>query len=765
MSQNRGLLHLTTVLIFVILLVSIDYVLGADLTGRVVDSDGRAVIAASVLVFRNNEYLTGTATDTLGYYSLHFCSDSGDSIHVTASSVGFETLSQTIEMANDPRTIIFQLTPEIQRIRSLRVKPLYDRNQASSKITHFDIERTSIHSLVPTNPVASIQHPQVTREGSSHSSKIRLHGTSPRYYINGIDIGYDPNHYGIFSIIPGVVIKKLQFYPQGTPVCFGLPSAIEFETYSRFEKHNTGEINLSSVEATGVVSFGDEDYFILASVRKSVLDKIVEGLNVKSERVTIPPTNFQDVFLSSGLKLNGNLRLILDQYYVRDFLSYTTDPGSINSSGIDTYQHTSESYAGLRLESLSQNLQYKIRGAVRTGSEIYSAHPAIDIKSGLRVDLKARQTTYLIDSEIGFLLGRTELTTGGNLKNSNPREIRLTQKNWNFLPPDAGSDNPYIYQSELNQAYDSYYSHRSDLSGAGFISVKHDFGLLEIESGLRGDYFRHLANSRYFTYRNSASVKIGTTSTLDFFHGTFADSPVNRILEPYQIIIDDNLERLKAVRTNLISVGISCGPARFNIFHKKISDLPMIDPNFSKVATDGTIEEDFFKMSSSATTEFSGGDISVDLPRFLSSRLDLYAFYGYTRAEKNLQNIAVPYELNSPHRFYLRLDYAMRRVVRLGGDMMVQSGRPYTPTAIGRNFDPDLRYTTDYYQKALTEENSDNFPTTMIFNLHADFEFGRTLLYLSISNVTNHENAIINSGDGYIYDAGILPGLGIKHSF
>jgi hypothetical protein len=36
-------------------------------------------------------------------------------------------------------------------------------------------------------------------------------------------------------------------------------------------------------------------------------------------------------------------------------------------------------------------------------------------------------------------------------------------------------------------------------------------------------------------------------------------------------------------------------------------------------------------------------------------------------------------------------------------------------------------------------------------------------LYLNVANVTNRSNPIINTADGFVYDAGILPSLGLRY--
>lgn len=129
--------------------------------------------------------------------------------------------------------------------------------------------------MVPTNPIAALHQPQLVRQGSSHSSKLRINGSNPRYFVNGSDIGHDPNHYGMFSIIPGSVVRSMNLYAQGTPSRFRGPTALELETPMPFGKRSSGELNLSLVEATGMISLSTDRIYSIGTLRKSVLDKLV----------------------------------------------------------------------------------------------------------------------------------------------------------------------------------------------------------------------------------------------------------------------------------------------------------------------------------------------------------------------------------------------------------------------------------------------------------------------------------------------------------
>ena len=194
--------------------------------------------------------------------------------------------------------------------------------------------------------------------------------------------------------------------------------------------------------------------------------------------------------------------------------------------------------------------------------------------------------------------------------------------------------------------------------------------------------------------------------------------------------------------------------------------MPLITPNFNQVFDkSGQIDENFLEMQSTGQAQFYGGSISYDKLALLNSRLKFTGSYAYTYAHKIDQGVTIPYELNSPHKLYLSSDYQFSRVFHLGTEFQMRSGYPYSPTrGITTYQDPD-KYNVDYYTSVISQENSEQFPTNLSLNLYGCFTFRSVEIYFSVSNVTNHANPIINAASGYVYDAGILPMIGLKWRF
>ncbi len=766
-STYKNLFKFLSILLLAVLLLPVaGHTTTGKVTGQITDPYGNAVFGATVIIRNDSTIYKGTATDTAGNFYLQIPPNPPGQLALYISAIGYE--KTIVPLTGNSEKIILNvvLLPKLLDMGTMRVVPTDNTSHKKTTYNKVSIQKAAQTSLVQTNPVSAIKQPHVTREGSSHSSKLRINGTSPKYSINGIEIGYNPNHYGVFTVIPAPVIKEMQFYSQGTPASFQQSSAVLFETGKPFNQSLKGEFNLSLIEATGSWSVGNSKFFALGSLRKSVLDKLVNQFDIKSGRRTIPPTNFQDIFLSTGVKLSPRHYLMIDQYHVRDFLAYNTGSTKANPEGIDTYLHTEEHFVGVRYDAVYDRLLLQARGAVRTGREEYRALPPTTNKSlGTHLNLKTYHWITQGSVQADILLGNSQLSLGGQVENTSRREIELTQRNWNFLPPDANSDNPFTYQPELNVLYGTYSGNRPQVTSALFASYEYHIGAVRLQSGTRLEQFGVLENGSALLVRQKATIPIDETNRVSFFYGTFAENQTNRILEPYQVLIQADLDKLKPIHTKLLSAQYATEAFTFGIFSKSITNLPVVTPQFSYVNPDGTVSDGFLVTQSSGSTSFIGGDISFSKKNLLSGRLDIYSFYGYTHAVKTTNGVKVPYELSATHQFLTQGTYRVNKLLSLGAELGIRSGFNYTPFPDNSTFYGENRYSEEYYTESLARENSARFPVNGMLNIKAMFNFGDTKVFLSISNITNHANPIINTIDGYIYDTGILPSVGLTRHF
>ncbi len=760
------LFKILSVAFLAFIISSLDIYAGLTISGKVVNQVGQPIIDASVIISRNGEYISGVSTDSSGQFIIELAGNSIEKSDIIVSSVKYNSDSLALIDNSKLSDINFYLSEKVTRIKSVSVISTMEHEvSGSSTISRANIEAGSRHSLIVTNPIAAIKQPQAIRLGSGHSSRIRASGSNPAYYINGIEIGQDPNHYGVFSIIPASVVKDVRFYPLGVGGQYSRPAVIEINSSGLFEKHRRITGNISSIEATGTFSTGNNNYFLLGSLRKSVLDKLVGQLNIESDKKSIPPTNFQDIFASAGWKISSGWRIMIDQYYVTDYLEYDAGETVGNQGGISTSQHTREHYCGLRLESISYKTYFKASAGYKSQSESYQAHANDNNNSPFFINLKSDSRTFLLNSEISFIDEKAGLTIGNSLKKISGRDIQLSQSSWNFLPPDAGSDNPYLYQEGLNRFYGSYSNSDQELDNSGYATFRYQIDNLKIESGIRAEYYGRLADKLHIVTRHSLKIDLGEGGNLELYYGTFAENPVSRILESYQVQVNDYLNQLQPITTNLISLSLDYKPLKISLYHKNISHLPILAPDFIGIDILENTNDCFLTMTSTGQAEFMGANISYRQNDFLREKLSVYSFYSYTYAQSSIDDVSFPYDLESPHRFYIQLDYKLNKTISFGGESTVRSGNPFTPVRRSDVYVSENRYSEDYYINDLSQTNSSRFPAFVTFNLFADFNFGNSVIFLSVANISNHDNPIINSSNGFIYDAGILPSIGYQLTF
>ncbi|MCP4583253.1 MAG: carboxypeptidase-like regulatory domain-containing protein, partial [candidate division Zixibacteria bacterium] len=615
-------------LIFLILLAPIQlYASSKTIQGNVRDIQNNEIIGATVIVYHEDRLLGGAATDLDGKFKINLSAESDDTLIVQISSIGYSKQSRKVIVNQDTTSIQCLLEEKPIEVETVVVTPNTRKTAYKTTTQKEQIIRASNHSLIASDPIQAIKQPQVIKVGSNHSSKIRINGTSPKYYINGLDIGYDPNHYGMFSIVPAPILSEINLYPQGTSARYGLPSAIELTTAKPFKKHFSNEFNLSVLEATGTMSWGKDDYFFLTSVRKSILDRLVDQFESHSNRKKFPPANFRDIFITAGLRLTKNHRLLIDQYYVDDYLRYISDPSLRNPDGIYISQNSNESYLGVRFEAIGQNLLLKTGGAIKSSSEKYFAKPELlNHQSDFVVDLKTKRHLVTGNIETMILIGSSSFSIGNAMEHTARRDIDLNHSNWNFLPPDYISDNPYIYQRAINQLFKNYSTSDSELNNATYVSYEHNIEYLKIETGIRSEYFSKLAGSRTMLFRQSLIIQAGENSNIELFYGTFAENPINRLTEAYQILIHDSLHKLKPIGIRLASVSFLRNPLKISLFHKTLSDMPVLTPDFDYRDPDGTIREGFLTMNSDDRLRIYGGDISLQIDGFIRPEFNIFTY-------------------------------------------------------------------------------------------------------------------------------------------
>ncbi|MBD3402446.1 hypothetical protein GF420_06100 [candidate division GN15 bacterium] len=736
------------------------------LTGRVTDSEQRPIVGASVTLLADDKPVTGAATDSLGRFSFPAMIDAAVETRLRVSSVGYSEYEHILTGVRDSLDLQLELRPTSVALGSVAVYPKPEINLPHARMDAETIVSRSRQSLVPTNPVGAIRTAEIDRVGSSHSSRLRIYGDSPVYYLNGTPIGRDPDHYGMFHILPASTLDRLRVSTQGTDPSRAGSSAIEMATSVRFERHREFDFNLSTIEATGTASIGNDHLFARAAVRKSVLDKLVRQFDIHTDRRTIPPTNFQDISVYAGWKVSPNVELFVDQYYVRDYLSYLVD-SYVASGQVSTYQHSSRQFVAVRGRGTFDRLSITGGLSLQSLYEEYRARPVgSEDNRRLLIELAGDRTAVIGTMRGDYIWKDYRFMAGIETEDIVSRTIDLRQRNWNFLSPFASSNSPYIYQRELNDLYGSYARDDSEHNRAVYGSAERMIGDYTVEFGLRGQYYDRLADRSLLLYRLNASGPVHDDIYGRLSLGSYAENPARNILEPYQVIVSDHLGALAPIRSDMLTLSLEYRGLAVSLFGRREANRPILTHDFSSRSdSTGLPTDGFVGVTSDGYALYRGLAIAWSDNGSLHERLSLDASYAFTRATKSEHGLEMPADLDAPHRLRVQSTYRVTPGVEFGAELAVRSGYPYTPTAAGTPTAMTDRYTRAYYLEATAAENSERFRASASLNLFGEVSVGEGIFYFSIGNVTNRANPIINTSSGEINDAGIMPTIGYRVLF
>ncbi len=763
-----------------------------SISGKVQNSSGEPIIGATIVLKHGDYVISGIVGDIDGNFTVTYSvrdylaeMQTVKPWTLRATSIGYgfwqvalESLSNVDESgAQDPLRIddmLIVMQEEQVQVEGVTVVAEATETPVFSGHIVVDVGAMAQRGVSVTNPVEAVRAPEVSRSGSAFSSQIRFTGSNPDYTLNGASIGRDPAHYGMFSVLPSVAIAEVGFSDQSLSAKQTSPGQVELNTNRSFSEASSGELTFSALEAVGGYRKATGRWFVNTAVRKSVLDKIVDRIEAQSDRRTIPPTNFQDIFVSAGLKLSSATSLFLDQYHAQDFLAFNSGATANNSAGIDAFQHTRNRMYGAQLRHITPSFLVNLKASARFDKAIYSAN-ATDSESptALLLDLQDNTTTIRSDADISFSVGETQITSGVSVSNWSAPELSLTQQNWNFLPPYSTSDNPHYYQGLVNSQFGAL-----DLSSGGaeldlFTQFERSAGDWRLRGGLRAQRYNYLQNKSDILGRLAVAHRFGDMVTSQFSLGSYAEAPLSSLLDPYQVLVRNSLGSLRSISTRIAKVSVTINGSAgshydFALFAKSIDNLPTLTPLFS----DQTSAPEELGMRSNGSQRFYGITAAyarnAALSGIFGKRLDIKTGYAFTYSSARTNGITTNYSEDSPHRFEMDATYHASSSVRIGGLFTMRSGNRYTAPfgASSLSFSEESAQSGGaFYQSQLAAENSSRFPTHINVNLSVSYQTGSWTTMANVGNAFNRANPIVRANDGFVYDASILPSLGATYSF
>lgn len=734
--------------------------------GLVTDTAGAPIGGATVTALDAGIKLAVTECSQTGRFSLTVAVLPATAVTIRATAVGFQDGLVTVTASQDTLSVTIICPSKIIERSGIEVTAARPDVVSAYRWTSAQIERGAFNSVVQSNPLAVVRHPQMAHFGLNLASQFRIDGSIPRYYLNGMPIGADPTHFGIFAVVPAPAVSELYFSPQGTSAVYPVPSVIDFRSTSQFTPKHQGEASLSVVDATASYLWSTERYFASATVRRSLMDKLASQVNLGSSRHEIPVPDFTDLFLGLGLKLSNRLQLLYDQYHVSDALEYALSQKSGAEGEVVTNQESSEDHASAKLAYASGDWYGSGSVGFRNGHRTFMAYPTVFQNGDLFANFGERYRNYQANGDIGYAHGIIDLKAGVQYEAIPNMELHLRQNYWNLLSPFAHSDNLNLFQSAVNEFYAVYDGSIGGYSDGVYASGAIRLGRFLLENGVRYETISYLKRPNALATRHALKITTGDNSDLKLFYGTFFETPITTAMESYQVPVRIDLVNLLPIKTWLATCSYRYGPVTVEALDKEISNQPVLTPDFSHIWID-TVHQSFWdprflQVHSAGKSTFTGISVALDLPHVLSPQMDCYFSYAYSRARKIIDGVDMPHDLDAPHRLVAQLDYRINRAFQLGGEWQIHTGYPYSPH---RSYILGYGSHIPQYLEDLQEQNTLRFPVNASLNIHASWVFGRASVYLAIINVTNHANAMISSGTDLIYDSGLIPNIGFRYQF
>ena len=732
---------------------------GEVYTLRITDFDGKFSIGQEILEAVSTDIETGN-------------------VELLVTSMGFETATIPVREAILTEFLEIELTASAIEFDAIVIT---ETSASPFAVTAKgkEVNILSRQGVFLSDPIETVRGSHITRSGSALSSLVRFSGSTPEYLLNGMAIGSDPAHFGTFSIVPSPMIERIGYTDLAVLTSSASPTEVRLETKRTFGDRSSSELSISSMDATINGRSSSQRYFVAASFRKSVLNEFGQLMKTVDRRRTNPSPDFEDVFLSIGARLNASTNLYFDQYHARDSLDFD-ETHFTSLDNLRASQGTRKSFYSMQLSRQTESAGAKISLSAQQIRSFYKANWGQDGQpEKLNLMLGESGWRYRATSKYDFMLGTSKLSIGLSGVLHDYSDISLTQRNWNFLPPYATTHNPNPYQIALNYLYGDMDLNHQGSEIATFVQFAQTWRNWNITGGVRNQLNDYLKNHGDRVFRVALTRNVGRFDALTISAGTYAETPVGNILQPFQILVQNNLSELRSIKTRMIKLSYDykrreIGHLTATLFVKRVSDLPILNPSFEDLEVNG-LDLRFLtdlKMESIGVQVFTGISISASqkqvFSRVFGNRVNLRERYSYTTTRAKIQDVPSSYSEEVPHQLELDVGYDAGRGWEFGALLTARSGFRYTAPINFDNLTFDDLYDTYSGENQLlliTSENSEQFSAHINLSLSFSYTHGRKGVFGSVSNVLNRSNPIISSFDGYILDNGILPNIGIEMRF
>lgn len=756
----------------------------ASIGGFVYDAkNGEALIGANVFI---KELGVGASANISGYFVITNIPN-GEHI-LTASYVGYKSQSMKIDIVND-KSVAIKIYLESETILSREVIVTADSmkivdklfNKPISKVELTSTQINNIPRVVEADLLRSLQTLPGVQSLSDFSSALYIRGGTPDqnlYLIDGTDV-YNPEHaFGLFSTFNTNAIKKAELMKGGFSAEYGgrLSSVLNVVNLDGNRNHFQGEMGISLLSGSATFqaplwNLGS----ISGSFRRTYLDQTIAKWNKD-----IPNYYFYDGHVKSFLDLSDKDKVIVSFYGGEDNLDFKFDSDKEDSPGFQYRWGNvtgSVNWKRIIMPELFANIWI-------TGSR-FSSNFSFD-EAKFKEENHINDLTFKGSFEY-FYSQNLIWKFGGEYKNLNGGYIEEFG---------AGS----VDISQLRNHYITY------LTGQYRPIEK-----IDMEAGLRYDYFDGPAKYNDFSPRFSVKYRIDDYSNIKFSTGIYRQY-LNRIprffMASIWAAVDENTKGSKSTHYILGYQRELFGTYEFEaeIYYKDFKDLYTFNMNMITEVKPGKFDDKGNPIYNELNGLFNRGDgRSYGLELFI--RKDYGALTGWLGYSLSRTEAKVDY-LNAGKYFAPRHDrtHTVNAVMNIdignfinelfdkpadyksakwifGFNMIYATGQAITiPGSIYyvRKF-PD--WDDNQFGIALypTELNTQRLPSYMRIDLsltyEKDYGFMKLAPYIQVYNATNNKNVwFINYENEiknmriepkieYYYMLPILPSIGVNIKF
>jgi hypothetical protein len=593
----------------------------ATASGFVYDaSNGEGLIGANVYLKGIN---LGTSTNISGYFVI--TNIEPGRYEFVVSYVGFKPNIQTISFTkNESKRIDISLTPEaiqsgeiIVAADSIRIADkLY--NKPVSKIELSSAQIGKVPQVIESDLLRTLQSLPGIVPVSDYSSAIYVRGGTPDqnlFLLDGTDV-YNPEHaFGLFSTFNTDAIKKVEVYKGGFGAEYGgrLSSVINITNNDGNRNNFEGKVSLSLLSLnttlqTPLGNFGS----LSGSLRRTYFDQTI-GKIIDD----IPDYYFLDGNLKAFFDLNESNKLSVSFYGGIDDLDFVLDKNREESLGFDYVWGNQTGSINWRT-IISPNL---FGNFWITGSHFFSDFDFDDVnmkEQNQIVDITFKGAIeYFFSDKLNFKFGFEQKNVHGSLKED-------------F----TGGRVDVAKSRKLYSAY--------------FTTNWKPAILLDIEAGLRGDYFDSEKDFKNLDPRLTLKYRLSETSSIKFSTGIYHQY-ANRIPRMFFVSIwttaDDNLKGSSASHFILgyqkeISRNISL---EAEAYYKDYKNIYSYNQNFLADISTDQFTSDNLPMFQSTKGLFNRGDGNSYGVEFLLRKdvgaITGWAAYSYSKTKYTIDGI------------------------------------------------------------------------------------------------------------------------------